>query len=113
MLCRNTDHLEVVAILEMFVTRLAIILVMAFSLHMLLGGSLGVKLDGTNLARKPWCPMIQGIHMLLDCVRVQNGTRACKYHTHTAGQSDLYRSCAARMSGHCRTLWCKSRTHTS
>lgn len=76
MVCGNTDHLEVVAILEMFATRLAVILVMAFSLHVLLGGYLGMKLDGTNLARRPWCPMIQGIHMLLDCVYGTEYTRA-------------------------------------
>lgn len=66
---RNADHLEVVGILETPITRFAVILVVAFTLHVLLGRSLSLKLDGTNLARKPRCPMTQGSHMLLDRVR--------------------------------------------
>lgn len=72
----GVDHLEVVAILEIFVTWLTVILVMAFDLHVLLSHPLGVNLDGTNLAGKPWCPMIQGINMLLGCVYGTEHARA-------------------------------------
>lgn len=43
----------------------AVVLVVSFGLHMLVGSFMGVEHLGTRLAGNCWLPMVLGIHMLI------------------------------------------------
>lgn len=71
------SHLaKTVLILETPIALSAVVFVVSFGLHVLVGSFMGVEHLGTRLTGKFWLPMVLGIHMLIGSSLRREGTGA-------------------------------------